>query len=238
MIARKLTWKSILKARDVLRKGMRKVIGNDRSTRIWHEPWLPNAPGFCAQRVHQEASDEPQYVGDFIEAKGWQKIKLIEWFPSVDVIAILKIPLPRYDVDDEWTWIHSKNGLFTVRSAYNMLVMEEKRSRASHFFSQKPFSWKKLWKAGVYPKIRMFAWRVMHKGLAMRVELQNRGMSLDTTCPMRGEVQETLNHVVMTCPEVRRVWYFSLLRLQVDKWKEISAFEWCVALQQSFKDEV
>ena len=37
-------WRSILASKEVLRKGLRKKIGNGHDTKVWDEPWLPTNP--------------------------------------------------------------------------------------------------------------------------------------------------------------------------------------------------
>lgn len=40
------TWRSILSARDLLQKGLRKVVGHGHSVEIWGDPWVPGLPNF------------------------------------------------------------------------------------------------------------------------------------------------------------------------------------------------
>ncbi|KAM1600629.1 hypothetical protein ACFX1S_025016 [Malus domestica] len=40
---------SILKAREVLVRGSRWVVGNDESIKVWKERWLPRPPSFKVQ---------------------------------------------------------------------------------------------------------------------------------------------------------------------------------------------
>lgn len=40
------TWRSILSARSLLAKGLRKVIGDGRTTNIWCDPWIPHLPNY------------------------------------------------------------------------------------------------------------------------------------------------------------------------------------------------
>ncbi|XP_074302792.1 putative mitochondrial protein AtMg00310 [Silene latifolia] len=36
------TWRSIWEARDVVKLGARKRVGNGKDTRVWSDPWIPN----------------------------------------------------------------------------------------------------------------------------------------------------------------------------------------------------
>lgn len=36
-----LSWRSIIKGRDLLARGFRKQVGNGESISIWRDPWLP-----------------------------------------------------------------------------------------------------------------------------------------------------------------------------------------------------
>ena len=49
------TWKSILSARGLLKKGLRKVVGHGNSVEIWGDPWVPGLPNF---RPRKELSHE------------------------------------------------------------------------------------------------------------------------------------------------------------------------------------
>ncbi|XP_021771731.1 uncharacterized protein LOC110735860 [Chenopodium quinoa] len=40
------TWSSIMSARDVLSKGIRKILGNGASIDIWKDPWVSTLPNF------------------------------------------------------------------------------------------------------------------------------------------------------------------------------------------------
>jgi hypothetical protein len=44
-------WRSISMAREVLQLGMRWHIGDGRSVKIWHDPWLPLKGSFMVHSV-------------------------------------------------------------------------------------------------------------------------------------------------------------------------------------------
>jgi hypothetical protein len=76
--------------------------------------------------------ESPRRVADFIEATSatWDEEKLQQHFLPMDVEAILEIPLSHKRQEDFWSWHHDRRGVFTVRSAYNMLIRTHDRREA------------------------------------------------------------------------------------------------------------
>jgi hypothetical protein len=54
------------------------------------------------------------------EGGNWNKEKLDECFYETDVADILKIPVGRAGSEDYIAWNYTKNGIFSVRSAYHL----------------------------------------------------------------------------------------------------------------------
>jgi len=83
----------------------------------------------------------------------------------MDNEAILQIPLSLSIQNDCWAWHYERSGLFTVQSAYRMMI-ELKKSREDYFEGQTSCSdvekrqreWKQLWKMELPPKIKIFCW--------------------------------------------------------------------------------
>jgi hypothetical protein len=54
------------------------------------------------------------------EGGEWSKEKLNNCFFETDVADIMKIPIGRAGSDDYIAWNYTKNGIFSVRSAYHL----------------------------------------------------------------------------------------------------------------------
>jgi hypothetical protein len=97
----------------------------------------------------------PQMVNELIlhNVGDWNKGLVRSIFIKFDADAILSIPVCTRPVDDFWAWSHDRKGIFTVRSAYRMLVTTkirreawlEGRSDSSNTESEER-SWCQLWK--------------------------------------------------------------------------------------------
>ncbi|XP_071728135.1 uncharacterized protein [Rutidosis leptorrhynchoides] len=56
-------------------------------------------------------------------------------------------------------------------------------------------------------KIRIFIWRTMRKRIPTRVELDKRGVDLDTMlCPMCNDTIETVEHAILECKFAKEIW--------------------------------
>ena len=79
--------------------------------------------------------------GDQLE---WKEHLIHQWFLPQDVEAILSIPLSTHGARDHLVWATSKNGKFTVRSAYRMA--HEMSTRGNSPESSDPVALKKVWR--------------------------------------------------------------------------------------------
>lgn len=127
--------------------------------------------------------------------------------------CILGIPLHE-GMDDLVAWHFNTNRQFSVRSAYKVFREDKKRSierrrgpssSATASRSDDPF-WKQMSNLSCPKKMTHFLWRMGHNCLALRANLQKRGMKLDTRCVVCGRYDEDGAHMFFKCKNVRQVW--------------------------------
>ncbi|GLT40903.1 hypothetical protein SLA2020_150010 [Shorea laevis] len=86
---------------------------------------------------------------------------------------------------DSWRWVHSTNGFYSVKGAYEFLTPK------SCCFDEK---WVKvIWNKYVPSKLSVFGWRLFLNRLATKENLCKRGIVLsggDTGCPLCHEGEE------------------------------------------------
>lgn len=225
------TWRSILSVKNLISKGLCRVIGDGRTTNMWHDPWVPGLPECRVQRgVREGVMSEYRGVHELMLDGHWNVELLDEVFNGEESRAIQRIPLPRHDSKDEWMWYHNANGKFSVRSAYFIELHSSQSSKPSSSSPHRSKIWKYLWSANVPQKVKMFGWRMLRNALPVRANLASRGMKVNKVCERCGEADETLDHMFMRCVESTRVWYASPLRLEPDKVKGGSVRDWVEAL--------
>ena len=123
-------WRAIIAGRDVLKQGLIKRIGNGADTNIWTENWLPREE---MMRPYGSISpNPPTHVSELITTvtASWNRQLVQQTFMPMDATVILGMPICTPNITDFWAWFHEKNGTFTVKSAYKMLVATRNRREA------------------------------------------------------------------------------------------------------------
>ncbi|GJX98461.1 RNA-directed DNA polymerase, eukaryota, reverse transcriptase zinc-binding domain protein [Tanacetum coccineum] len=103
------------------------------------------------------------------------------------------------DNRDRWKWSLSEDGEFTVKELSRLI---EEKILVSDNGGQE-MVWNKL----VPKKVNIFVWRALRGRLPVRVELDRRGVDLDSVlCPSCNNIVETCSHSLITCDLAMGVW--------------------------------
>jgi hypothetical protein len=212
-------WRSIFMAREVLHLGLRWHIGDGKSVDIWRDPWLPTKGSFMV-RSDPQGSHPVESVSDLIlaDSQRWNVELIKEVFSEWEANVIVSIPLPPRQRVDHLFWDDTKNGLFSVKSAYYLHL----RHRAAVWTSEssvvgrdKKF-WKFLWALSIPPKVKSFLWRACVGILPTNTLMCRRHLRGDGNCPSCNHDCESVEHVLWSCPVANDVWAES--KLKVLKW--------------------
>jgi hypothetical protein len=96
-------------------------------------------------------------------------------FAPADLETILNIPLCTRRQEDSWAWHYEKMRVFSVRSAYRMLVINKHHATAylesiagrSDVRAEEK-EWSAIWKLNIPSKIRIFLWRLAKHSVSLR----------------------------------------------------------------------
>ncbi|CAA7023575.1 unnamed protein product [Microthlaspi erraticum] len=122
-------WRSIIYGRELLRKGLRRSIGNGKATLVWVDNWLydgiPSRPGGRHSLMNIELR-----VSDLIDEtrQNWNMTILRELFCRDDIELICR-QRPYTSREDSFVWTGTKNGVYTVKTGYDLMMMERLRTR-------------------------------------------------------------------------------------------------------------
>jgi hypothetical protein len=205
-------WRSILEGRDCLNKGLIRRIGNGESTDLWNMNWLPMS-GY-PRPIKTEQANHLRWVSKIInqsEAR-WDTEKIQQLFTPADAEAILSIPLSTRNQSDFWAWHHEKKGIFTVRSAYRMLVsMREQTNQYEDGIAGRSDTnkvekeWTTLWGLLLPSKLKIFLWRLARQSLPTGDVLHHRNMALQALCALCGD-HDSWKHSLLECNMAKCVW--------------------------------
>ena len=94
-----------------------------------------------------------------------------------DAELVLRTQLTSHEVQDERVWVHTKDGGFTVKSAYHAAIQKELAKegevRGSNDQGVRGF-WRKVWKLQAIPRVKMMIWRAARDILPCKMRLQER----------------------------------------------------------------
>ena len=182
------------------------------STNIWADTWMPRnemmRPYGC------RVANPPILVAELIDntSAAWDVQRINQVFMPMDAKIILSIPLCTRITDDFWSWNFERNGVYSVKSAYHMLVETRRRREAwlenttgSSTTVAEEGSWKTLWTTKVPGKVKMFLWRLSKQSLPTEDVRAHRHMSDSSACGMCGAL-DSWRHSLLNCTSSRCVW--------------------------------
>jgi len=121
--------------------------------------------------------------------------------------VILNIPLSPLYPPDRLTWKGTKDGVFSVCSAYHLGVELQANSRGqSSHTSPSNEIWKFLWSHHVSNPVKAFLWRACNNLLPTKMNLFQKWVVEEALCPICGREEEDTTHVVWNCLGARDVW--------------------------------
>jgi hypothetical protein len=151
-------WRSILKAKELILSGSSLRVGDGANIKIKGTKWLLDEGH---QRIISPIPDLPSdaKVRDLIHGTPpiWNTNLIRTIFLPYDAEAILKIPLSDRSPPDRLIWHANRDGKFTVRSGYHLLLRESRTSNPECSRQGEPDPlWKTIWAAQIPAKVRTF----------------------------------------------------------------------------------
>ncbi|KAL0308895.1 UNVERIFIED_CONTAM: hypothetical protein Sradi_5831800 [Sesamum radiatum] len=168
--------------------------------RVWHDPWLSRPRSF--RPITPPPPDLASIrVSDLIDlvSKDWWVERVQELFWPCDSTTILATPLNRVGETDLLVWHYSKDGSFSVRSAYHLALSLEDNPSSSSLAEGEVSWWRKVWQARVPNKVKVFVWRAWVNALPTEMNLKKRIQNLQVVCPFcQAEFEDGL-HTLSSC---------------------------------------
>ncbi|CAN1135539.1 Putative ribonuclease H protein At1g65750 [Linum perenne] len=133
--------------------------------------------------------------------KDWDEFRVRSLFCPEEAATILSIPI-NGAVRDRRIWHYSRDGSYTVRSAYRLLREGIIQSTIENVEGDL----RGLWRSRVPAKIKHMAWRASRGVLPTRERLQRRGIDIDWSCGICNGNPETPWHLFLECDFTWECW--------------------------------
>ena len=120
------TWRSILFGRELVKAGVRWGIANDQKVKIMSDNWIPGRPPQLLRSL-SPIPESARVCTLMADNHSWNEENVRAFFAQETADLILQTHISRQGGDDFVSWPHTRYGMYTVRSAYNL-------ARSSKFF--------------------------------------------------------------------------------------------------------
>lgn len=204
------TWKGLLKLRPLARQFIRGVLGNGLKLSFWFDSWSPFGPlltyfgraGPWRLRVPLNAK-----IADIVDSNGW-KLPPPRTEEALNLqIHLTTLRLPSLtDPNDVYEWVSERNGSNQYSSANAWDSLRPRRDKQQ---------WADLiWYKGYIPKFAFTMWVANYNRLPTRSRLASWGMLVPPDCCLCSTMDETRDHLLLTCDYSMEVWRIVLARIR------------------------
>jgi hypothetical protein len=193
------TWRSIHASQVVVRNGLRWRLGTGEKVHVWNQPWLRDDRNACITSACVDGYAN-MLVSELVDQStgSWNYTLIQQLFNSRDAAEIIKIPLNLQHGEDIPIWKLSRNGIYSVKSAYYHLM--EVIIDNNHLKVEG--NWTKLWKLCVPTKVKFFIWRLLRGCIPVRSRLVQKGVQCNNKCPHCNNFEENEWHCFFGCHHV------------------------------------
>jgi hypothetical protein len=225
-------WKNIVsldkavEGKNWFLESMVRKVGNGVSTSFWHSKWIGDVPLAVAfPRLFSISNQQDLVIKDFLVtdsdnsmwAFSWRR-NLFQW--EEDRVSVLKdlLELASFTLEEDcWVWLPEEEGVFTVNSAYKLLLGEIGDNEEVEGVLGSVLE--HIWDSPAPSKVIAFSWQLLYDRVPTRSNLSARGILLSET-PWEclgciGKV-ESSSHIFLHCPCTMLVW------CEIFKWIGVS----------------
>ena len=217
------TWRSLmLGIREVVVPGTCWILGDGRRVRFWRDNWLLNEPLYKSSTVLiPEEILETKVCDLWQQGTGWI-IQLMEPYLSIqNHLRLASLVIDEVTgAQDRMSWGGSKDGRFSVKSAYAFLTRDVvPRPNMEALYSR-------VWRVVFPERTRVFLWLVSHQVIMTNMERKRRHLSESSVCQLCKNGDESILHVLRDCPAAAGLWARIVLPSRRQRFFQLPLLEW------------
>ncbi|XP_071740106.1 uncharacterized protein [Rutidosis leptorrhynchoides] len=207
-------WKEIIKAGKMaddtgasFSSSFSKKLGNGNTILFWDEIWCGSERlGDTFHRLYMLESNKDATVADRIinvnstSTSNWCWVRPPRGRALNEILELNNLisSVTLTDQSDSWKFNLDSTGIYTTKTLSQIINNLKLGIHASAILIQR--------NKFTPQKVNFFAWRVIQRKIPIRVELDKRGIDLDTIlCPLCDTDTETIDHTFVTCPKTSQI---------------------------------
>ncbi|KAF5477145.1 hypothetical protein F2P56_003817 [Juglans regia] len=201
-------WRSLCAARELIKKGSIWRIGNGQDTKIWNYRWLPQPSSYMVQTPIQVLHAEAR-VAELIteETKQWNRGLVVSVLGNEVAEVVFKIPISFTGASDRLIWLGTKDGQFTVKSAYHkQKELQDLNKGQTSYRAKNLKDWTGFWKLQIPNVTKVFIWKACLESLPTRLNLYKKKIVDSPLCPICSREEESVTHILWSCSSAMDVW--------------------------------
>ncbi|GAU39340.1 hypothetical protein TSUD_60910 [Trifolium subterraneum] len=211
-------WKTLAGIGDHFRSHTVWQVGNGQQINFWLDKWMPDGHTLMNLST-QQIVDTTLTIKDTVNDTGnWDLNFLTTHLPQTVVNQLVAIPTPKEtDGPDSLGWVGTNTRQFTVQSAYYL--------QCGNYL---PIvgNWKSLWDWKGPHIIQTFMWITAHECLLTNYRRNKWGNGIAPTCPICGNADETIIHVLRDCSYANQLWIELAASNHITNFFSLSCMEW------------
>ena len=216
------SWKQLIGLKDEALGCMKKIIGNCNSTSLWFEPWLDEGRliDYFDHDVPNLSNTTHMKVSYIINEHQWSLN-----IPAISTIWNSIINVDISDYEDYWIWRITKDGKFSLFSAWN------KVRHSDQIFTFHDV----VWFSNSSPKMATCLLKALLNRLPTRDRLLRFDMVNNSSCVLCENGVESGHHLFFECPFSKYLWTLCRLKLKLQPTPIGNLENEAELIQQNFK---
>ncbi|XP_042939495.1 uncharacterized protein LOC122274525 [Carya illinoinensis] len=201
-----LIWKSLWSSLGLLKHGLVWRVGTGQKIKVWGDRWIPTLTSHSIRSPVAVLNNEAR-VNELIDSSrgAWKEELVKEVLNENEAMVVCNLPISKSGLPDKQIWGYTKDGFFSVKSAYHLEVSRKRREKGESSEGHS-FNWKKLWGLNVPRVVKVFLWKALNDCLPTRTNLKKRKVVKDACCPIYETEDESITHALWSCRGSMDVW--------------------------------
>jgi hypothetical protein len=191
-------WRSIFSAKDLLQQGLIWRVRNGQNIQVWGDRWLPVPVSYSVQSPKQLLAADATIASLInLNAKEWKADLVKVVLNTKEAQVVLNISLSPSLPPDKLILQRTKNGVFSIKSAYHLGNEIQQRMVGDCFHVDKEKDvWQLIWSLKIAYSVKHFLWRACKNILPTKTNLFNRNVVDSKLCPCCLVEEEDVLHAM------------------------------------------